>query len=145
MPHVAELEAFEDDLVETMESETFRRTHDKFQDRLQRDITRISHSNSVFMPADKTRNLYEVSLKQHSKLLKENVTKHYKLAESGDYMYKDINMEARNVAEKLQPKLSTKIEPMAKHEAYLTMKDHKNNFKTIYRADRLTRQKATQG
>ena len=68
----------------------------------------------------------EVSLEQHSKLLKENVTKNYKLAESGDY--NDINMEARNVAEKLQPKLSTRMEPMAKREAYITMKDHKDNF-----------------
>ena len=33
--HVAELEVFEDDLVKTIETIAFRRTHDKFQDRLQ--------------------------------------------------------------------------------------------------------------
>ena len=48
-PHVADLEAFEDDLVNTIESIAFRRTHDKFQDRLQRAITRISCSKSVFV------------------------------------------------------------------------------------------------
>ena len=37
-------------------------------------------------------------------------------------------MDACDVAEKLQPKLSTRMEPIAKHEAYLTMKDHKGNF-----------------
>ena len=62
-------------------------------------------------------------LEQHSKLLRENVTKHYKLAKSGDY--NEIDMEAHDVAKKLQPKLSTRMEPMAKCEAYLTMKDHK--------------------
>ena len=114
-PHVVELEAFEDDLAKIIESIAFRRTRDKFQDRLQRDITRINRSKSVFVQADKTRNLYEVSPEQHSKLLKENITKHYRLAENGDY--EDTNMEARDVAEKLRPKLSTRMEPMAKREA----------------------------
>ena len=76
--------------------------------------------------ADKIRNLYEVSSEQHSKLLKEKITKHYRLAENEDY--DDTNMEARDVTEKLRPKLSTRKELMAKCEVYLTMKDHKDNF-----------------
>ena len=53
----------------------------------------------MFVQADKTRNLYEVSLEQYNKLLADNITKHYKHADNSDYDNIMINEEARELGE----------------------------------------------
>ena len=110
-------------MIENIE---FRKTLNALQDKLQRDIARVSRSSSVFVQADKKRNLYEVSLEKYNKLLADNITKHYKHADSSDY--DNINEEARELAEKLKPRLSDRFDPIAKRTAYVTLKDHKENF-----------------
>ena len=129
-PSVPELRAFEDDLADLVGSVTFRNTRDDFQRTLQQDITRIERSNSVFVAADKTTNLYEVGREQYSKLLQENVTRHYKIADENAYT--NINSETRNIANKLERNLAERMDTMSKKQAYVTLKDHKDNF-----ADRL--------
>ena len=73
-PHVEELEAFEDSVGRLIESITFKKTRDKFQENLQKDVARIKQSKAIFVPADKTRNVYEVGLDQYNKLLRDNIT-----------------------------------------------------------------------
>ena len=125
-PHVEELKAFEDDLQKLVESVSFRKTHDKFQETLKKDVARIKSSNSVFVPADKTRNLYEMDRERYEKLLTENITKHYRTAD--DDAYDDINEEACVIAGRLNVNLAERMDTMAKNEAYITLKDHKDNF-----------------
>ena len=125
-PNIEELKNFEDDLASMIENVTFRMTQSKFHDTLRKDITRINRSQSVFVPADKTRNLYEVDKDQYNKLLTENITKHYRIADES--AYDDINVEAQKIARKLKPDLDTRMEPIAKREAYITLKDHKEHF-----------------
>ena len=59
-PHIDELKPFEDNMVKLIENVEFKRSHDRFQNTLKRDIAYIRGSQAVFMPADKTRNLYRV-------------------------------------------------------------------------------------
>ena len=125
-PHVEELKAFEDDLQKLVESVSFRKTHDKFQETLKKDVARIKSSNSVFVPAYKTRNLYEMDRERYEKLLTENITKHYRTAD--DDAYDDINEEACVIAGRLNVNLAERMDTMAKNEAYITLKDHKDNF-----------------
>ena len=63
---------------------------------------------------------------EHSKLLKENVTKTYK--KPPEKLQKSINLEAKFIATKL--KLSDRIKKLAEAPAYVTLKDHKENFRS---------------
>ena len=44
------------------------------------DITKVKDSLSVFIPADKTRNMYKLSPTEYKKIFKSNITKTYKKA-----------------------------------------------------------------
>ena len=61
-----------------------------------------------------------------SKLLKENVTKTYKKALKK--LQKSINLEAKSMGTNL--KLSDRIEKLNEAPAYMTLKDHKENFRS---------------
>ena len=39
-----------------------------------------------------------------------------------------INLEAKELAKKLEPEFDERIEIMAKAEAFITLKDHKDRF-----------------
>ena len=123
-PHVEELEAFEDSVGRLIESITFKKTRDKFQENLQKDVARIKQSKAIFVPADKTRNVYEVGLDQYNKLLRENITKHYHTA--SESAYEEVNAEAQLIADRLD--VANRMDIMAKRESYIKLKDHKNNF-----------------
>ena len=126
-PQIEELKPFEDDLVKLIESIEFRRVHDSFQGTLRKDIfKKIRSSANMLIRADKTRNLYEMPPDHYSKLLHENVTKHYRSAPADSYIYNDINREAKVLAKHL--KLDDRMESLARSEAFLTLKDHKENF-----------------
>ena len=92
-PQVDELKAFEDDALKMIEMIEFRRVADPFQQRLRSDIQKIRASPDIIVPADKTRNLYEVNKEQYTKLLSNNITKHYKPTPAETY--DQINSEAQ--------------------------------------------------
>ena len=58
----------------------FRKTQDKFQTQLNKDIQRIKSFTKAFTPADKTTNLYELDKTQHEKLIQKIITRTYKKA-----------------------------------------------------------------
>ena len=123
-PQVEELAPFESDMLRLIESIEFRRVTDHFQDTLENDMREIKSSSEIIVRADKTRNLYKMSVDQYDKLLHENVTKHYKFAPAR--LYDDINVEAQRIARRLQ--IADRMDVLAKNEAFLTLKDHKENF-----------------
>ena len=94
-PQVEEMRAFEEDMAKMIETISFRKVSNTFQDKLKRDVERVKKSNDVLVQADKTRNIYAVSKDQYSKLLHDNVTKHYKHAP--ERAYDEINTEARQL------------------------------------------------
>ena len=60
---------------------------------------------------------------QYQKLLHDNI-RHYQSA--SEEAYEDINMEAGEIAAKLQ--IADRMETMARKEAFLTLKDHKEHL-----------------
>ena len=88
------------------------------------DIASINSSPDVFIFADKTNNIYKAPPEQYKKRLKESVTKAYK--KSTERLEKSINLEAKNIAKKLD--LAERVECLAKKPALITLKDHKENF-----------------
>ena len=86
----------------------------------------IKSSPNVFTFADKSSNIYKTTPREYNKLLKNNITKSYK--KSTELLEKAINMEAKNIAKKIQ--LSDRIECLPKIPAFITLKDHKDNFQS---------------
>ena len=84
-------------------------------------------SPNLFIFVDKTS--YKAAPREYNKLLKDNITKSYK--KLMDRLEKAINMEAKNIAKKIQ--LSNRIECFAKTNAFITLKNHKDNFQSSLR------------
>ena len=56
----------------------FRKIDNNFQQKVKDDIKDMRSINKVFVPTDKSRNIYKLENEQYSKLLRESVTKTYK-------------------------------------------------------------------
>eukprot|EP00794_Sanderia_malayensis_P007476 gene7476-biopygen6026 len=123
-PQNEDLTPFENDLLNMVKHIQFRNIHDNFQDQLRKDIQKINRSTKAFIPADKTTNFYELDKNQHDKLLMNSITTTYKKA--NDNSIHNINNEALNIATELN--LQDRTERMAERNAFITLKDHKDNF-----------------
>ena len=126
-PQIIEMEAFENELLDTIRNITFRRNYNQFQKVVKNDIKSVKTSNKAFIAADKTRNMYEMNKSDYDKLLLENITKTYK--KSSTNKYNEINTEAKTIATKL--KIQDRATQLARKQAFITLKDHKENFENI--------------
>ena len=76
--------------------------------------------------ADKSTNLYSMCKESQKKLLNENITKNYKKS-CGETKHK-IDHEGKGIASKLV--LDDRTEAYAEREAFITLKDRKDNFRS---------------
>ena len=83
-------------------------------------------SKELLVPADKTNNLYNVTVAQYEKLLENNITKTYRKSDTDAKRKIDIETKAAAVSLKIE----NKIECYAERASFLTFKDHKDNFAT---------------
>ena len=127
-PQCKELQNFEKDLLDTIKLIKFRIVKDSFQRKLNYDILNVKSSRDVYSFSDKTANIYKLSPQDYRKLLHENISKSYK--KSPTRLEKSINLEAKEIAGRV--KLDDRIEYMAKAPAYITLKDHKDNFRSAH-------------
>ena len=89
----------------------------------------IDFKVSLFVFADKTTSLYEMPSNHSKTLLNNNIMKTYLIADStpnktttkkAKKLYKELNLEG-------------KMECYAKTLAFITLKDHKENFKSYHK------------
>lgn len=95
-PQHEDLDRFQADLMDMVNNIRFRKTQDKFQTQLNKDIQRIKSSTKAFIPANKTTSLYELDKTQHKKLIQNSITTTYKKASKG--IIHSINQEAKAIA-----------------------------------------------
>ena len=95
-----------------------------FLQSIERDKVKIRASTNVFVPADKTRNIYEMKPTAYSKLLTENVTNIYKHAEK--CIVNAINDELIQLANELD--ISGRVDRTSENPAFITLKDNKPDF-----------------
>ena len=57
-----------------IESIKFRSSQDEFQKKLKEDIKLINSSKNIFLSADSTKNLYEITKEYYEKIIDESVT-----------------------------------------------------------------------
>lgn len=123
-PKNESLNAFENDLYEMVRSIEFKNSHNEFLTKMKNDTKEIHNSENLLIFADKTTNLYSMKKEAYNKLLQDNITRTYKKADND--VKTRIDKEAKPLAEKL--KLSEKMECYADRKAFITLKDHKENF-----------------
>ena len=126
-PRVKELRKFEEDLynlVTNVEFKDTKPTH--FQNQLLTHAKKIKASNNIFMLADKTTNIYEIEPQTYNKLLTENITKDYQKTHPNKII--QTSKQAKIIAQNL--KLDDRIEDQSEKVAYITIKDHKEDFQT---------------
>ena len=125
-PFVPQLKSFEDDLLALIEGVRFRKINSPLQKELRKDVRRIQNEQNILVSADKTNNHYSVPPKQYEKLMMDSITSTYKKADQ--QAAHSINIESRKIAEDLE--LADRIQALAPKPAYVTLKDHKDNFRT---------------
>ena len=123
-PKNEHLSAFENDLYDLVRNIEFKTINTAFQNQLNKDINLINNDSLLFIPADKTNNLYKLNNDKYKKLLQDNITESYKKANTNSI--RSINKEAKTIAEDL--KIDDRIEQFSQREAFITLKDHKENF-----------------
>ena len=116
--------AFENDLIKLMQSVAFKHSYNDFQDQMKSDIESIKKYKNIF--ADQTNNLYETDIKNYNKLLINNISKTYK--KSDPTIFNTINKEAKHIAESYD--IAERVDCFAKSNAFITLKDHKENFQS---------------
>ena len=116
--------AFEKALYALVRSIEYTSPKNEFLHRLKSDVKKIKESENVFVLADKTTNLYEVDKATYKKVMLENITKTYKKAT--EEVPESIDREASSIVEDLE--LGNRVDRYAKRCAYITFKDHKENF-----------------
>ena len=107
-------------------SSKLRHVKGSFQRVLSENLRLIKSSPNVFVFADKTNNIYEMSNLNHKKLLHGNVAKTYQKAPPK--LEASINMEEKIISTKL--KTSDRVECTTRTPAFATLKDHKDNFRS---------------
>ena len=123
-PFIPQLKGFEDDMLRLIEGLKFRKPDSPMQRKLQEDVKRIKNEKNLIVPADKTGNYYSMPKEQYLKLMSDNVTSTYKKANKQDENM--INRKAREITDTLQ--ISDRVHILAPKDAYITLKDHKDNF-----------------
>ena len=93
---------------------------------MKEDLKLINSSKNIFLLADKTQNFYEIKKEDYEKIVHENVTKKYKKANMS--LPKRINREARKIAKTFD--VADSVDTMAKQECFITLKDHKEDYRT---------------
>ena len=88
------------------------------------DIKLIKTTKDMLTNTDKSRNIYKASSENYKKYLVENITKTYK--KSNKARVNSINKDTKKLAEKL--KIADRMERMEESEAYITVKDHREDF-----------------
>ena len=107
-PQIKELAPFEHELYELIANIKFRdkRSYSSHQRELTRIAREINKSDKIFLLGDKTTNIYKVSPELYNKMLLDNVTKDYRVAEPETVH--DINIEAKIITEEL--KIADRVE-----------------------------------
>ena len=87
------LEDFEKEVFGTVKLIKFRKVKDGFKTKLKKDEMKIKNVPNMFIFVDKTNNIYEMAVRNHEEILKNNITKTYR--KTPPKLANTINLEAK--------------------------------------------------
>ena len=123
-PYVKELKDFQDDLLKLTKNLEFRTSQNDFMDELNRDLEKIDETQKVIVNADKTSNKYLIEKDDYIELLEKNIQDDYK-KENLQNMEK-VTIEHQKIVKNLE--LEERVFETTPRSAFLTVKDHKDDF-----------------
>ena len=121
---VPELIEFEKELISMVPDLKFKRFTNNFQQQLRKDINSMKSSNKLYVPADKTTNMYKVTPQEYDRLLTNSITKTYKKTNNNTKHL--INDEGKKIMK--DQYIASRMTINAENNCFITLKDHKENF-----------------
>ena len=123
-PAIEEMRVFENRMTSLIQNIEFSQQTNDFQQLLKNDISGLHKEDKLIVKADKTSNQYKMSPQDYSSLKDKHIQKSYKKVKQNEV--EKIDAEAKMLAERHE--LDDRIDRMAPREAFVTLKDHKENF-----------------
>ena len=123
-PSIDGLKEFEGKLIDLIQNVETKRVKNDVQDTLKKDAEKVRKDEKLYIGADKTTNFYKMDKDSYSELLKKNVTNDYKKAHSDTVDM--TNQKQIEIVTKLD--LDDRVFATQKKDAYVTIKDHKENY-----------------
>ena len=121
-----DLMRFEKDLIKIVPELEMKKANNNLQEQMKMDKMRIKRSKEMIVSADKTDNHYLIPVNDYKKMLLDNISKDYRKTTMNTV--NQINREAANIAKELE--LEDRIEALSTKPAFLTVKDHKEDWPT---------------
>ena len=125
-PRLKELRDFEIDLVKMIQNINFRKRSNPFLTTLKKEIRKISDQKDMIIPADKTTNKYLVPPEKYLCMMDKEIHKNYK--KENPRNVENVNAEHKKTAEELE--VADRMFTTTPRQAFLTLKDHKEDFST---------------
>ena len=125
-PRLEELREFEKDLALFVKNIKFREKNSKFMSLLDKEVKKIKRHKNLIIPADKTNNKFSVKPEDYLKMVQKEVERDYK-KESVENV-KAVTEEHRKIASDLG--IADRMFKTTAREAFVTIKDHKEDFET---------------
>ena len=125
-PHIKEMDKFEAEMIGMVKEIKFRKMCNSIQQKMYEDMRRFKESESIFVKSDKSGNLYEIEKGKYKQMMFKEVVKNYKKAPP--YLEKELNNEAKMLAHRLG--IVDRVEKYNTKNCFITIKDHKSDFKT---------------
>ena len=122
---VPELRNFENDFINLAKNIQFKKFDNNLQRNLRRICSDIQGEPKLIIPADKTHNFYKLTPKEHQDLRVKDVQNCYK-KEKKEALEK-VKKDHQKLAKKLN--ISDRLFRTSKQECFITIKDHKSNFR----------------
>ena len=119
------IRVFENDMYDLVKNVKFKHNvSSPLQTTLKQNMRDMSEENRMYVAADKTSTFYKITKEKHKQMMHQNVTKEYKKCD--DKVVDKVNSEDKKIAEELE--LDERIYAFSKRDAFITVKDHKDNF-----------------
>ena len=125
-PHIREMDKFEAEMIGMVKEIRLRKMRNNIQQKMYEDMRRIKESDGIFVKSDKLGNLYEIEKGKYKQMMFKEVVKHYRKAPPD--LEKELNSEAKILAHRLG--IVDKVEKYNTKNCFITIKDHKSDFKT---------------
>ena len=125
-PHIKEMDKFEAEMIGMVKEIKFRKMRNNIQQKMYEDMRRFKESENIFVKSDKSGNLYEIEKGKYKQMMFKEVVKNYKKAPPD--LEKELNSEAKMLAYRLG--IVDRVEKYNTKNCFITIKDHKSDFKT---------------
>ena len=131
-PPDKDLENFENEFMDLVSPNNiqYRKIDDPFQMELKNEVRNINNSDKVIVFADKSKNIYKIPVEDYQKQVTDSITSDYRKCDPN--RVNEVNSEACQLTEEFPvsqtENLSERVDCLNKNEAFITIKDTKEDF-----------------